>query len=85
MIPSGKIFMNPLSILNAWRSPQRLNVDIAARKTDFKVKYFSEILEIGSNTGLASKSRTFPKSHSGINRFCGGLVLKTPFNKRMMS
>ena len=85
IIPSGTMFMNPSSILNAWRSLQRLNVDIAARKTDFKVKCFSETLEIGSKSLLVKKTRIFPKSHSGTNLFSGGLVLKIPFKRRIMS
>ena len=55
------------------------------KKTDFKVKCFSETLEIGSKSLLVKKTRKFPKSHSGTNLFSGGLVLKTPFKRRIMS
>ena len=44
------MFMNPSSILNAWRSLQRQNVDIATRNTDFRVKCFIESLDVGSKS-----------------------------------
>ena len=77
--------MNPSSVLNAWMSLQRLNMEIAVRKTDFQVIYFKEAFNIGSKGASHSESKTCFKSHSGTSLISGGLVLKTPFKSLIIS
>ena len=79
------MLIKPVSILSAWMSPHLLKVETAARKTVFYVKYFKDILFIGSKGLFDCMSSTLGKSYSGTDGLTGGLELKAPFNNLIIS